>query len=76
MMSDTMASVTGDLRTILAEVKNGNGAVGTLLMDTSFAHKLNLAMENLQNGTKGFNDNMEGLKQSIFLRKYFRKKTP
>jgi phospholipid/cholesterol/gamma-HCH transport system substrate-binding protein len=45
-------------------------------MDTSFAHKLNLAMENLQNGTKGFNDNMEGLKQSIFLRKYFRKKTP
>lgn len=74
MLSDTVASVSGDLREMLANIKEGKGAIGTLMMDTSFAHNLNLTIGNLQRGTLGFEENMEGLKHSIFLRKYFRKK--
>jgi phospholipid/cholesterol/gamma-HCH transport system substrate-binding protein len=31
-------------------------------------------MENIENGTNGFNQNMEALKQSFLLRKYYKKK--
>jgi len=43
-------------------------------MDTVFMHDLNKSMENIRMGSDGFNQNMEALKHSIFLRRYFRKK--
>ncbi len=74
MLSSDLAIVSGDLRHITKHIKNGDGAVGTLLNDTNFVHNMNKSMENLNNGSKGFSDNMEALKHSIFLRKYFKKK--
>jgi phospholipid/cholesterol/gamma-HCH transport system substrate-binding protein len=74
LLSDSVASVTGDLNAVMDGIREGKGAIGTLLLDTAFARNLNLTMENIQRGTRGFDENMEGLKQSIFLRKYFRKK--
>jgi phospholipid/cholesterol/gamma-HCH transport system substrate-binding protein len=74
LLSDSVASVTGDLNAVMDGIREGKGAIGTLLLDTTFARNLNLTMENIQRGTRGFDENMEGLKQSIFLRKYFRKK--
>ena len=72
-ISKDLAVVSGDLSYITKGVKDGKGAVGTLLMDTSFVHQMNKSIENVNTGTKGFSDNMEALKHSIFLRKYFRK---
>lgn len=74
VISDTIALVSGDLKTITDNVRSGEGAVGTLLMDTSFVIKLNETMENIRSGSEGFNQNMEALKQSFLLRRYFRKK--
>lgn len=74
MISNDLAVVSGDLTYITKKVKNGDGAVGTLLTDTSFVHNMNKSMENLNSGTKGFSENMEALKHSIFLRRYFKKK--
>lgn len=74
LLSNDLAVVSGDLSYITKKVKSGEGAVGTLLNDTTFVHNLNKSMENLQTGSKGFSDNMDALKNSIFLRKYFRKK--
>lgn len=37
-----------DLHTIITEVKNGEGSIGTLLRDTSFATSLNEAVEKIQ----------------------------
>jgi phospholipid/cholesterol/gamma-HCH transport system substrate-binding protein len=42
-------------------------------MDTTFVHNMNKSMENINTGSKGLSDNMEALKHSIFLRKYFKK---
>ncbi len=73
-VSDSMAMISGDLRSVSQKIKNGSGAIGTLLMDTAFVHNLNKSIENIKNGAGGFNENMEALKHSIFLRKYFKKK--
>lgn len=72
-ISKDLAVVSGDLSHITKSVKDGKGAVGTLLMDTSFVHNMNKSIQNINTGTKGFSDNMEALKHSIFLRKYFKK---
>jgi phospholipid/cholesterol/gamma-HCH transport system substrate-binding protein len=73
VVSDTLGYITGDLRTVSQSLRHGEGAIGTILMDTAFAHDLNKSMENLRKGSEGFNENMEALKHSIFLRRYFRK---
>ncbi|MCA6435649.1 MAG: MCE family protein [Bacteroidetes bacterium] len=74
MISSDLAVVSGDLSYITKKVKGGEGAVGTLLTDTEFVHNMNKSMANLNTGTQGFSENMEALKHSIFLRKYFKKK--
>jgi phospholipid/cholesterol/gamma-HCH transport system substrate-binding protein len=42
-------------------------------MDTNFVHNLNQSLENIRDGADGFNQNMEALKHSSLLRKYFKK---
>jgi len=73
LVSDTFAYISGDLRSVSQKIKNGEGAVGTILMDTAFVHNLNKSMQNIEQGTAGFNENMQALKQNVFLRKYFKK---
>lgn len=74
MLSDSVAEVTGDLKEISSHVKKGEGALGTILMDTTFVNNLNKSMENIKNASGDFEENMEALKHSIFLRKYFKQK--
>jgi phospholipid/cholesterol/gamma-HCH transport system substrate-binding protein len=73
-LSDTAAVITGDISIITDGLKNGQGSVGTLLSDTTFLNNLNQSMENIKQGSQGFNENMEALKHNFLLRKYFRKK--
>jgi phospholipid/cholesterol/gamma-HCH transport system substrate-binding protein len=42
------AIVTGDLSTIVKDIKAGKGAAGALLTDTSFSHKLNQTIINFK----------------------------
>jgi phospholipid/cholesterol/gamma-HCH transport system substrate-binding protein len=74
LVSDTLAYISGDFSSVSKKIKNGEGAIGTILMDTSFVHNLNRSMLNIKNGSQGLDDNMEALKHSIFLKKYFKKK--
>jgi phospholipid/cholesterol/gamma-HCH transport system substrate-binding protein len=72
LISDSLAFVTGDLYAITSSIREGNGAIGTLLTDTAFANNLSKSMKNIESGTKGFDENMEALKHSALLRKYFK----
>jgi phospholipid/cholesterol/gamma-HCH transport system substrate-binding protein len=74
LVSDTLAYISGDLKYITGHVRSGQGAVGTVLMDTTFVNNLNQSMKEIRSGSQGLNENMEALKSSIFLRRYFRKK--
>ena len=69
VLSDKMAIVSGDL----TNINKGEGALGTLIMDTAFAHNLNESMQNIKTGSQGLSDDMEALKHSFLLRKYFKK---
>lgn len=73
-ITDKMALITGDLSSVSERVKNGEGAIGTLLMDTMFDNNLNKSIENIKDGSQAFNENMEALKYSPLLQKYFKKK--
>ena len=120
------AATTSDLRTIVGDIRAGEGTVGVLLRDTTLAHELTQAprklqeveaqadqlvqdartlvqqiqtdvhhgpgsanlllrdslaaariqntLENIEQGTARFNENMEALKHNFLFRRYFRKK--
>ncbi len=73
LISDTLAYISGDLNYVSGKIRNGEGAVGTILMDTTFVNNLNQTMLNLRNGSKSLDENMEALKGSFLLKRYFRK---
>jgi len=60
-------------QSINRDINEGKGTVHALLKDTAMVQKLNLTLHNIEKGTAAFNDNMEALKHTIFLRGYFRK---
>lgn len=74
-VSGRMATVTGDFKNVSSRINRGEGTVGMLVVDTVFAKDLKSAIKNANQGAEGFSENMEALKHSVFLRKYFRKKT-
>lgn len=73
IISDTLAYISGDLRNVTQKIKNGEGAIGTILMDTTFVNNLNQSMINIKNGSKALDENMEALRHSILLKRYFKK---
>lgn len=72
-ISDSVALISGDFKAVSGRLKNGEGSIGTLLTDTTFVHNLNKSMENIKDGSKNFNENMEALKHTWPLKKYFKK---
>jgi phospholipid/cholesterol/gamma-HCH transport system substrate-binding protein len=72
--SDNAANITGNLDSIIASIKNGDGAIGKFLMDNSFADNLDQTLINIKQGTGGFKQNMEAAKHNILFRGFFKKK--
>lgn len=70
-------SLTGELRAAVAgirlDITKGNGPVRALLRDSLLLVKLTNSLDNIQQGSEGFNQNMEAVKHSFLLRGYFRK---
>lgn len=73
MAGERTAIITGNLDSLISHVRKGEGSVGALVMDTSFAYQVNKTLGNLEKGSDNFNQNMEALKHSFLLRKYFKK---
>lgn len=69
--------LTVQLNELIAELQTELTAKHTtlslLLKDTSVANRLNRTITNIENGTNGFNQNMEALKHNFLLRGYFKK---
>jgi len=72
--TDNAALITGDLAAIMENIRSGRGTIGKLFMDTVFAENLDRTIVNVKRGTKGFQDNMDAAKQSVFLRGFYNKK--
>jgi phospholipid/cholesterol/gamma-HCH transport system substrate-binding protein len=73
-LSDTAAVITGDLSKIVSSLKSGKGTMGVLLTDTSVVYNLNKTIKSIDTGAVNFNQNMEALKHTWPLKKYFKRK--
>ena len=67
-------NLSSSLQEVTDQIKNGEGTAQAVLSDTAMVNKLNRTLDNIEQGTKAFNENMEALKHSALLKGYFRKK--
>ncbi len=68
--SDTLASTLASLK---RQVQTGTGPLNTLLVDTSMSRNMRQSLQNVEQGTAGFNQSMEALKHNFLFRGYFRR---
>ena len=71
--SKEIHKITQDLNTVLVGVKDGDGAINYVSKDTTFVNQLEKTMQNIEEGTERFNENMEALKHNFLTRGYFKK---
>jgi phospholipid/cholesterol/gamma-HCH transport system substrate-binding protein len=72
--SNNAALITSDISALTGNIRNGNGAIGKLFMDSTFARSLGKTMVNVQHAAGGFSENMEAAKHNFLLRGYYKKK--
>ncbi|WP_439697866.1 MlaD family protein [Mucilaginibacter sp. AW1-7] len=76
LVSDNANQATIRLNTLIEGVKQDlsskDGSLSVLLRDSVLAGQLKQTMKNIQDGTAGFNQNMEALKHNFLLRGYFK----
>ncbi|NND53303.1 MAG: MCE family protein [Flavobacteriaceae bacterium] len=65
--------VVGSINTLVEDINSGEGALQYLVKDTTLVNSLRSTMENINEGTEKFNENMEALKHNWLTRGYFRK---
>jgi phospholipid/cholesterol/gamma-HCH transport system substrate-binding protein len=73
--SDNAADITDNLAVVMSSIRNGRGAIGKLLMDSTLGTSIDRTMANLKSGTGGFKQNMDAAGHNFLLRGYFKKKS-
>lgn len=73
-LSDSVAVLSGDLRQISHKLNSKEGSLGVLLTDTTFVHDLNKGMKEINKSAVLLNEDLEALKHSFPLKRYFKKK--
>lgn len=72
--SDKLNSVSGQMEQTMQHINSGSGAVNKLLTDTALSADLKQSITNIKQASVGLNEDLEGLKHSVLLRGYFKKK--
>lgn len=71
--SEEISAVALDLRSFTESLESGEGALNYILNDTSFVNNIDATLQNAEEATSRFNENMEALKHNILFRGYFRR---
>ena len=79
--ADNAKNITGSLAGIAGEIRSGKGSLGSLIYTDSLSQGLETtvatataSMLTIQEAANGFGENMNALKDSYFLRGYFKRK--
>lgn len=67
-----LQAVSDSINVVLHNMQQGKGALPLLVYDTAVAEDVRQSIHNIKEGTASFTENMEALKRSMFLRKYFK----
>jgi phospholipid/cholesterol/gamma-HCH transport system substrate-binding protein len=66
--------IAQQLAQIMVKINHGNGTLGRLIQDSTIAENLSQTMINLEESSKGLEENMEAAKHNFLLRGYFKRK--
>jgi phospholipid/cholesterol/gamma-HCH transport system substrate-binding protein len=66
--------LTNNLKLVSYQIKDSSNLAGVVFNDTQSATNLRLAVENIQAGTKKFDEDMEALQHNFLFRGFFRKR--
>ena len=73
MLSSSLAEASRTVQSLVEDLDEGEGLVATLLTDSTFTYELQATLQNLEQGTEKFDQNMKALQYSWPFRKFFRK---
>lgn len=71
--SSQIKEISADLGEFSNSLNSEKGALNYVVKDTTFVNHLDKSMQNIEEATFRFNQNMEALKHNILFRGYFRK---
>lgn len=71
--SEDIAASSAALKASLHSINSGDGLANALLNDSTATNDLLQTLDNLNEGTARFNENMEALKHNFLFRRYFKK---
>lgn len=66
-------NVLNNINSVVDEVNSSEGALNYLVKDSTLVTELKSTMQNINQGTEKFNENMEALKHNFLFRGYFKK---
>lgn len=66
-------NVIANIDTTIVDFNSGKGAYNYIVNDTTLVNSLKSTLQNINEGTDKFNQNMEALKHNFLIRGYFRK---
>ncbi len=69
----SIKSTSTELEGVVEEIDLNEGLVGAILKDTTVAEDFRQTLQNLNEGTDRFNQNMEAMKHNFLFRRYFKK---
>ncbi|HJS55695.1 MAG TPA: MlaD family protein [Chitinophagaceae bacterium] len=72
--SGNAKELTDNLNQVSYQIRDSSNLAGVVLQDKESAARLRATVDNLQSGTKKFDEVMEALKHNFLFRGYFRKK--
>jgi phospholipid/cholesterol/gamma-HCH transport system substrate-binding protein len=66
-------STLNQINSVISTIQSSEGAFNYIVKDTALVNSLRSTMDNINEGTDKFNQNMEALKHNFLTRSYFRK---
>lgn len=69
--SAELSKVITNINTLIDDVHNGKGTAGQVIGDTVLRDRLLKTIQNAEEGTARFSENMEALKHNFLFRRYF-----
>lgn len=72
--AESLSASGATLERLLEELDRGRGPAGLLLKDSAAAEDIRQILENVEQSTARFNENMEAMRHNFLFRKYFKKK--
>ena len=71
--SNEIQSLLSHVNSVVDDLNSSEGAYNYIVRDTSIVNSLKATLNNINEGTDKFNQNMEALKHNVLTRGYFKK---